>query len=110
MNIQFRTIARLAAVASALTLLACYVANSQRKAALQNPTVAPGSKSMDARLFAPQQRTLAPGSKSGAVVVPAEPPRTFIPGSKSAPVGPFTLKNNTLTVPAEPPPARQAQP
>lgn len=110
MKNRTKIIARIAAVASALTLLACYVANSQRKAAPQQQTIAPGSKSMDARLFGPEPRAVAPGSKSGAVIIPSEPTRTFIPGSKSAPVGPFTLKHGTLTVPSEPPPAQQAQP
>ena len=70
MNRNLQILARILAVSSGLTLLACYVARSQRQQAPANiRSVAPGSKSMDGLLFPKGERPFAPGSKSAPIDV-----------------------------------------
>lgn len=60
MNHLPKTLIRILAIVSALTLLACYVANSQRK-------TAPSSKSIDQAIIVREPLKVAPGSKSAPV-------------------------------------------
>ena len=86
MNRNIQILTRILAVVSAVTLLACYVARSQRQT--ENPA-------------AP---VVAPGSKSAPVQALPVPQRHFAPGSKSAPVNPFMDRQKSA------PPQPRAQP
>ncbi len=71
MNRNIQILTRILAVVSALTLLACYVARSQRQTENSTPPV------------------IAPSSKSAPLQALPTPQRQFAPGSKSAPINPF---------------------
>lgn len=68
MNSNIQILTRILAVVSALTLLACYVARSQRqKENSATPVIAPSSKSAPVQALPVPQRQFAPGSKSAPI-------------------------------------------